>query len=88
MPTLREYSKNHNFTPTSVNGPTVEEINTGSLQRIADAAEKMAKNYTDLQDELEKMTKSKNYWRDQAEYKTRQIFALKGHITRLKKRLL
>lgn len=66
---------------------TNEDINSGSLQRIADAVEKMAGNYTQLQND-------RDYYRTLAADKSkaieklsRKISALKGVITKLKKQL-
>jgi len=47
MPNQREHSKQN-----WASGGSVEEINSGSLQRIADATEIMAQNYVTLQNDL------------------------------------
>lgn len=67
------------------NGPTVEEINAGSLQRIADAVEKMAQSY-------DAMRTDRDYWKDRAEWRMAEITrlersnrSLRGVITRLKR---
>jgi acyl-CoA reductase-like NAD-dependent aldehyde dehydrogenase len=65
---------------------TIEEINAGSMQRIADAAEKMAANYDELRRALESAKKSRDYWRSVADQRQRRINALRGHITRLRKK--
>jgi hypothetical protein len=66
---------------------STEEIQLGAILRIADATEKMAQNYIELQDKL-KRTQNWNedlrFIRDQLQ---RSNAALKGHITRLKKKL-
>lgn len=65
---------------------TVEEINSGCLQRIADATEKMAMNYTTLLNERDRYYK---WYMEQQEVKEklyRRISALKGVITRMKKK--
>lgn len=78
--TLREHSQIHYTSLTK----TLEDINTGSLQRIADAVEKMAANYDD-------MKKSRDWWKDYAndlvartQKQSKTIRALRGHNTRLK----
>lgn len=71
----------------SESGATFEEINSGSLQRIADATEKMAKRYDDLiydRDLYMKMYKDK---RGESESLFRSNAALRGVITKLKKKL-
>ena len=67
-------------------GNTRDEINSGSLQRIADACELMATSYKELIDE-------RNLFRDQSisrrariETLDRRIAALRGVITKLQKR--
>jgi hypothetical protein len=71
--------------------PTVEEINAGSLQRIADAVEKMTSSYAELLAELKmadaNLTAMHNAMKAEQEgrfYAERRIQALRGHITRLK----
>lgn len=76
----REESR-QNWTGSS----TVESINSGSLQRIADAAELMAKNYIALQARAESAERSANYWREQYEKKVHQVRALRGVVTKLRK---
>lgn len=65
---------------------TVEEINAGSLQRIADAVEKMTKRWDDLvrdRDAYKAMHEREQNTRRRIE---RRVIALRGHITRLKRR--
>jgi len=83
MANLRELSK-QNF--ESANGNTLEAIGAGSLQRIADATELMAKNYLQLQTDRELYKRWYNESKAQKEKLYRQISALKGVITKLKKR--
>lgn len=66
---------------------SLNSINAGSLQRIADATEKMAGNYTRLQEDVK-------YWKERAESAQkyaatlgRSKSALKGVITKLKNKL-
>lgn len=81
MPTMRERSKQNWDGDANLN-----DINGGSLQRIADACELMAKRYSDLIDERDRY---KRYYEDgsarllKAE---RKAAALRGVITRLKKK--
>jgi len=81
MSTMREASKQPWETHRP---PTLEQINAGSLQRIADATEKMAASY-------DQMRNARDYW--QAEYERvsadrsrlqKQVQALRGVITRMK----
>ena len=81
MANLRELSK-RNF--SSLNGSTLEAISTGSLQRIADATELMAKNFIALQNDRD-MYKRWYYEGNAKNTKLcKQISALKGVITKLK----
>lgn len=64
-----------------------EEINAGSLQRIADATEAMARGYLELIAE-------RNYWKTRCERaeaslrsSARTASALRGVITKLKSRI-
>ena len=66
---------------------TTDAINSGSFQRIADACELMAKNYTDLindRDRFERWYREEKRYRHSAE---RSSSALRGVITKLKNRL-
>lgn len=65
-----------------------EQINCGSLLRIADATEKMAMRYTELIDKAERLERSNNYLHTANRQQERSISALKGQITKLKKRAL
>lgn len=83
MATLREISKQA-FT-SDVN--TYEAMNAGSLQRIADATEVMAKSYNDL-------IADRNWYKDRYAEKNKRIDQLnnsirsyRGAITKLKKKL-
>lgn len=81
MANFREHSKD-NWNSVS----TVEHINAGSLQRIADATEKMAGNYIKLQSDYDYMRKSRDNYRECYESSLRKISALKGVITKLKRK--
>jgi hypothetical protein len=64
---------------------TFEQIQTGCLQRIADASEQMAKNYIQLQADLAWYKKlSADRWENILTLQ-RQISSLKGVVTKLKK---
>jgi len=64
---------------------STEHINAGSLQRIADAAELMAKNHAELVSERDRAIQSVTFWKEQAEQIARSNRALRGVITKLKK---
>lgn len=79
MSTLRESSRREWA------GDTLEAINAGSLQRIADATEKMAASYDALRAD-------RDYWKgragsraDEIRYLVHVIRSLRGVITRLKR---
>lgn len=65
--------------------PTMDEIKTGAIFRIADACELMAKNHAQLIDERDRYKR----WYDQKceqNYRLeRRINSLRGVITRMKK---
>lgn len=64
---------------------TLEQINTGSLLRIADATELMAKNHIQLQNDLDWYKKRYPEQREEIAHLNNRIRSLKGVITRLKK---
>lgn len=83
MANLRELSK-QNF--ESAQGNTLEAISTGSLQRIADATELMAKDYSRMQTDL-KFYKDKYLQKcKEIENLENRIAAYKGVVTKLKKK--
>lgn len=66
---------------------TLEQINTGALLRIADATEAMAKRHVEL---IEERDRFERYYRQEQSRRIaweRSAAALKGQITKLKKRL-
>ena len=81
MKTLREHS-NTNY--SLQDNPTLEQINSGSLMRIADATEKMALHYTELIDRASRYER----WYEQERKTTRRLehsnAALRGHLKRAK----
>lgn len=82
---LREASKK-NWHVETVNGyPGDTNIQLGALMRIADATEKMASNYTTLQNDLAFYKRRFNEERAANERMARRISSLQGWITRLKK---
>jgi hypothetical protein len=81
MPTQREHSRKEWTSRDSI-----ESINAGSLQRIADATEKMAGNFIALQNERDRY---KGWFQQERSYKEaceRQVRSLRGVITKLKKK--
>lgn len=67
--------------------PTDAEIQTGCLQRIADAAELMAKNHAELVEERDRLKSWNDQKRVRIEYQSRRIAGLIGYIGRLKRQL-
>ncbi len=83
MTTLREHSRTAWEAP---DGATIEQINAGSLQRIADATEKMAASY-------DRMREDRDRYKAELERATTRINrlllsqrALNGVITKLRKK--
>lgn len=64
---------------------TNEEINTGCLQRIADATEAMAQGYIALQNQRDQYKRWYEQKSKESERMARRIAALQGVITKLKK---
>lgn len=81
MGTFRDMSKT-NYTVNRL--ATNEDVNTGSLQRIADATELMASNYLRLQADLNMYKKWHKESQEGEAKMVRRISALQGVITRLK----
>jgi hypothetical protein len=86
---LRTHSKSE-FT-TRNDKPNHKELDTGSLQRIADACELMAKDRQGLIDqveiletEVEHLRSQANHHRFRLRYANRRISAFKGVISRMK----
>jgi hypothetical protein len=65
---------------------TLEQINTGAILRIADATEKMAQRHTELIRERDNLEGNSRRWQARAEESAKRIAALKGVITKLKKK--
>lgn len=64
-----------------------ELITMGAIQRIADATELMASNYKKLQDDVKMYERWYNEETERNNRLRKSISVLKGHITRLKKRV-
>jgi hypothetical protein len=79
---FRDDSKG-NWTSTG----TVESINAGSLQRIADATEKMAGSYIALQADRDRYKKWYEERGEVVAQRNATIAGLRGHNTRLKNQL-
>jgi chromosome segregation ATPase len=71
---------------TSDEGMTLEQINCGSLLRIADATEKMCQDREKLERDYHYMRGQRDRYREQLASAERRIAALKGVVTRMKKR--
>ena len=66
---------------------TLEQLQTGAILRIADATEAMAKNHVQLQAEVDRLNRWYDHSRKRSAKLERSNVALRGHITRLKKKL-
>ena len=78
---LRQVSREEWHSPMPA---TIEAISAGSLQRIADAVEVVAKNYNALRDERDRYER---WYKEERERTARlhlRIRALRGVITKLK----
>lgn len=80
---LREAAKNEYRTAAA--DPTHEEIQTGCLQRIAYATEKVAAGYITLQNDRDWYKKMYNNQLDESARLVRVIRSLRGVITRGKR---
>lgn len=94
---FREMSKT-GWTTTFEDGqsewPGYERINTGSLQRIADATELMAKGYVEMQNEIDRLkrmltdrSKTIEYYQDTNKALRFSIAGYKAHLTRLRNKI-
>jgi len=86
MSTMRDL-RDKSRAPWGHDASTFEAINTGSLQRIADATEKMALRHTELigqRDSFERRLKAEQSYVETLRY---QLRAAKGQITKLKNKL-
>lgn len=71
---------------TSDDRMTLEQINAGSLLRIADALELSAKDREKLERDYKYVRSARDEYRRRCESLERRIAAMKGVITKLKKR--
>lgn len=81
MANLRETSKREWTHATD----SLEAISTGSLQRIADATEKMAERYTQLLDDNAWLRTEYKRRGERIDSLSRRIAALRGVITKMKR---
>lgn len=66
---------------------TIEEINAGSLQRIADAVETISKPYLELLNQVERLKEYNARLVRELSQAQRSNAALRGQITKLKNQL-
>jgi len=66
---------------------SIEDIQTGALQRIADATEAMAKNHQQIINERDRYKEWYENTKIREDLANRRIAALQGVITKLKKKL-
>ena len=81
---FRDESRREYGTETE-GGVSLDQMNAGSLQRIADATDVMAQNHIRLQSDLAQYKRWYNEEREQNRQLERRIRSLKGVITRLRK---
>jgi len=79
---FKQESKKEWFTSAPV---TNDDLRTGCLMRIADATEKMASNYTELQNNLEWYKRRFNEKTEEIATLEKRVAAYKGVINRMKK---
>lgn len=82
MPNCREESKQN-----WISRGNTEDINAGSMQRMADALELIAKDRQKLIDDKEYYQESAKRYQECYENEQRRVAALKGVITKLRKKL-
>jgi hypothetical protein len=78
---------NWGFTAEKERKPTIEQIKLGAILRIADATEAMALNYFQLQKDLDYYKRKSKERGDEIDYQRKSIAALKGHLTKLRKKI-
>lgn len=83
---LEDVSKRE-FNLRDAKRPNADEIHTGCLQRIATATEAMANNYQKLIDERDMLSRWNKEKNARIEKLNRSNAALRGQITKLKKKL-
>lgn len=82
---LKEHSRTL-WVPNNNDLPNDKEIQLGCLQRIADAAELMAKDRDSLIQKLDWARKDRDEYRERYRKAEKRIAALKGVITKMKKK--
>ena len=80
----KESRKNYGRETPEFEGVNLEQLNAGSLMRIADATEAMSKNYTQLQSRCDMYERWWNEACDENKQLRRRINAMKGVITKLR----
>jgi len=83
---FRDVSRS-NFNLPHEGNPTRDELNSSCLLRIADATEMMAKNYVQLQKDAKYWEERYYHERNRRESFERGNSALRGVITKLKKKI-
>ncbi len=78
---FKEESKKNYFTSTGISN---DDLQTGSLMRIADAVEIMTQDRVALERDLKRERESNEYLRESRDKLIRRVTALKGVITKLK----
>lgn len=66
--------------------PTNDDLKLGCMQRIAAATEAMAKNHDALVRERDNAHADRDYWQREYERANRSAIALRGVVTRMKRR--
>lgn len=67
-------------------GPSIEDLKLGCLQRIAAATEAMAKNHDELVRQRDIERANRAFWQREAERERRRVNALRGVVTRMKRK--
>ena len=67
--------------------PSTEEVTCGTLMRIADATEKMAKRHTELIEERDLLLRKYRARNATIEMLHRRLAGTRGYITRLKRKI-
>lgn len=74
-------------TANDVTYPGYEQMTIGCLQRIADATELMAKDRQSMIEEVESLKRDRDLYQKWYRAEVRKVTALKGVITKMKKKL-
>lgn len=81
----RKASRDHDWGQDEDRSLTIEQINCGSLMRIADATELMAKEYQRLLDRAKWLEARAVRAEGETQRLARSNAALRGHLKRIKK---